>query len=108
MARECEEKVSGCLNGSMTLFLDESYMSQTFRALISNVITPQIEEDINLVCQEVTRPSGRSTGVSGLKSSLNTAALFPEKKRGHSLIVSEERGRLYTGYLKSQILNHAH
>ena len=82
MARECEEKVSGCLNGWMTLFLDESYMSQTFRALISNAITPQTEEDINLVCQEVTRPSVRSTGVSGLKSSLNTAALSPEKKKG--------------------------
>lgn len=35
---------------------------------------------MNLVCREVTRPSGWSTGVSGLKSSLNTATLSPEKK----------------------------
>ena len=50
-----------------------------FAHCLSNVITPQIERDINLICGEVTRPSGRSTGVSGLKSSLSTAALFPQK-----------------------------
>ena len=80
-----------------------------FAHYLGNDITPQIEEDINLVQRELTRPSGRSAGVTGLKSSLSTAALSSEKKkRGHSLIVSEGRGRLYTGYLKSNILNHAH